>query len=427
MKFTRDDIARKKYEHLGQELNSDKKGSNFYTNILYNRWRIEVGNYEKSNNSFLGRGRNFTPEGGGLNSTHQYVHLTKNILNDYKLQIAYDKLDYNRRYIDENIPAGNAGFVSDYNILFKDSIFTIIGEKYIKSEKNSLLIGTFYKYKYFKADGKFDSITTEYENGLNLYSLYIENQYKFDDKRVIIASLKEDLFRYNHDIKSQNELIARLGYLQSYKNWKFKLFLIKTYIPISFYKLYSENKTPFNTNTELNSPQMILTTASIKYKYNQHSIIFKIGQNHLKNNIVSSASGFINANNTIDYQRFTLEYTYKLNQFNRYNLTLFTGNNDQNIEYSPKYGAIFHSFNTYGKFDIYNEIDYKSSYEYADLKMKESIDYTFAIKYHLSNDLSIGVRGENVFGTGFKQAYNNFPYAIPVIDRKFWINLEYLF
>jgi iron complex outermembrane receptor protein len=68
-----------------------------------------------------------------------------------------------------------------------------------------------------------------------------------------------------------------------------------------------------------------------------------------------------------------------------------------------------------------------SDYDYAGIHVSAAVDYTAAVKYHVTDDFSIGIRGENLFDSGFEQAYIGFPRSVPVYDRKVWINLEYLF
>ena len=79
------------------------------------------------------------------------------------------------------------------------------------------------------------------------------------------------------------------------------------------------------------------------------------------------------------------------------------------------------------KFDLYNELVYKSPYKSFGIEIKDSYDWTSAIKYHFSKDLSIGVRGENILKKGLKQAYRGISYPIALVEQKFWLNIEYLF
>ena len=423
----KENLHRITYRNAGYEYPSDKEGSNLYANVLYDGWRLEGGSYHKKNDDFLGR-YPYRSEGGDLKATHSYLHLTKTTPRGLKLQVAYDSLFYDRTYLGEEIAAGNAGPVSDYKIRFDDRIFTLSLEQRWHTGRNTLLAGGFYKRKSFDAEGTFDDVSSRYGAGLNLFSAYLENRYDLDGKKSFVASLKGDFYDYDHGIENAGEWIGRLGYLQSFDRLKAKLFFVRSYMPIPFYKLYSDEGIPFRTNADLKSPVLYLAIGEISCYSGPHTFDLRLGVNRVKNRIVySPAQGYVNNNASGNYQRLTLEYTYRYDRFNRLLLSFFTGKNDKGIDDSPRWGAIFRWWHSLGGFDLYNEINYKTSYRYAGQSIPESVEYTAALKYHVTSDLSVGVRGENIFGTGYQQAYAGFPYPIDVIDKKVWLNLEYLF
>ncbi|MCF6200557.1 MAG: hypothetical protein L3J42_00270, partial [Hydrogenimonas sp.] len=106
---------------------------------------------------------------------------------------------------------------------------------------------------------------------------------------------------------------------------------------------------------------------------------------------------------------------------------IYMGENSSGLIMSPKYGAHLQIFNSIGKFDLYNQLGYRSNYDSYGVYIKPTFDYSAAVKYRVTKDLSIGVKGENIFGTGYKQSYPGLPYAMPIFDRKIWLNMEYLF
>ncbi|WP_200762860.1 TonB-dependent receptor plug domain-containing protein [Nitrosophilus alvini] len=421
-------IKRKKYDHKEYEISSDKKGYNFYSDILYNDWRIELAHYFKENENFMGIGTNYTPSDGKVDVKQSYVHITKNFKNSFKLQLEYDNLDYDRTYQDENgIYAGSAGIVDYYSTHCKDDVFSVIAEKRLLFEKNRLLLGAFYKYKGFKAEGKFDQISTNYANSLNLYSLYAENSFSFDEKTMIVGSIKEDFYIYDKEVRSHSHHIIRLGFIKNIGNFQFKAFSTRTYYPVEFYKLYNKDDIPYKINPNLRFPIIDIHMASIRYKKKGYEVEFRASAHRLKDNVIFSDSGFINSPDTVRKEFYLLKYAYLFDRNDRLYLEFFTGENNKGVELSPKYGINFRIFNSYGKFDFYNELIYKSSYEAYGISVDKTFDWTAAAKYHYSPNLSIGIRGENIFNSSFKQVYKNFPYAIPVFDKKFWINMEYLF
>jgi iron complex outermembrane receptor protein len=140
-----------------------------------------------------------------------------------------------------------------------------------------------------------------------------------------------------------------------------------------------------------------------------------------------SPYGYINSTKPIDYLRYEFKYNYNFDINNKIMFDIFTGDNDKGVQKSPKYGAFIRLFNKYKKFDIYNELYYKSSYSAYGIYMDASFDYTLSIKYHYNKDLSVGLRGENLLNDGFEQAYDGLSYPVSVRDQKIWLNMEYLF
>jgi len=424
------------YENKTYELNSNRKGHNLYANLQYKKWILELGSYYKQSNDFLGRGIHYTPTGGELDAYHHYLHLTKKFQNNLKLQLSYDNASYDRTYLDPNgIQITDAPLINDFDINFNDEIFSIVVDKKITKENHSLLLGTFYKRKKFSVDGSFISNSQDYSsvsnfaNALNLYSLYAEYTYNYNTTTRVIASLKEDIFKYQKTIASNNELVTKLGLIKHIQQFQFKAFITNSYIPTAFYQLYNPDNTPYKANPNLKNMHLLLGTFSIHYKVKKHHIKFVVARNQIKDSIVynPAAEGFVNSPESHSYTRLELLYNYIFDLNNRFSIDLFCGENNKDVIASPKYASIIQLFNKYKKFDIYNELVYKSAYDYFGLSMDASFDYTASIKYHYNRDLSIGLRGENIFKSGYKQAYQNFDYAIPVSDQKIWFNLEYLF
>jgi iron complex outermembrane receptor protein len=296
------------------------------------------------------------------------------------------------------------------------------------------LVGGFYKYKWFEQSGDFDGYRTRYSLGLNLYSVYLEAKWHLDANTMAVTSLKYDAYRYNKDVVSDaDEWIGRIGYLKRIGPWYIKLFYVHSYLPVPMFNLYSDEGIPYATNPHLETPTIRLATAMLSYQSGPHSWEVDIGSNLVTDKILYEAGrGYVNSGKTSLYQRVQGIYTYTFDRDDSVSFTTYVGKNGEGLDVSPRYGAILRLFKRWGQFDWYHEFNARSGYYYdisknERLKIKGSLDYTASVKYHINEDFMIGVRGENLFSTGFKQAYRGIPYAIPVYDRKFWINLEYLF
>ena len=434
-------INREVYENSYQgedyALKSDRSGHNLYANLQYKKWILELGSYYKKSDSFLGIGTNRTPTGGHLDADHHYVHLSKKFENDIKLQLSYDNLSYERSYIDPNdIRVANAPIINNYNIKFEDEIISLILEKKFKFENHSLLLGSFYKHKKFTEHGDLKddinsySFQNSFSNALNLYSAYAEYIYNYDISTRLIASVKEDLFYYSKVIPSNSELSAKIGIIKNIDNFQLKAFATTTYIPTALYQLYNPDNIPYKTNPNLDNIHLTIGILSFKYTKNDHTIKLIIAKSYTSDLIVYDRAlsyGYTNSSQTGEYLRYDLQYTYLFNLDNKFSIGLFTGENSSDTVVSPQYGGIAQLFSKYKQFDIYNELIYKSAYDYLGLSMGAALNYTASVKYHYSKDLSLGLRGENIFNSGYEQIYRSLDFAIPVTDQKIWFNMEYLF
>jgi iron complex outermembrane receptor protein len=430
-------IEREEYENKGYKITSDHSGHNLYANLQYNKWILELGSYYKESDSFLGKGIELTPNGGDLEAYQHYIHITKKFDNNLKFQLSYDIALYDRDYIDPNgISISNAPIINNYNIQFKDTIFSVVLEKKKRYNNHSFLLGGLYKKKSFVEDGEFINTLESYDhsnsfkNRLNLFSVYSEYSYDYDSSTRLLASVKEDFLHYEKSVVSCSELSAKIGLIKYIDNLKIKAFVTKTYSAAAFYQLYNPDNIPYKANPDLENMDIIISTLSTTYKKKQHSVKFLVAKNRVESAILYNpkvSTGYTNSLKTFYYIYYELFYEYMFDMNNKFSSTLLYAKNSQGIVDSPQKIAMFKLFTKYKKFDIYNELIYKSAYEHFDVSVDQSYNYTASIKYHYTKDFSLGVRGENIFNSGFKQVYKGLEDPIAVTDQKVWFNMEYLF
>ena len=424
----KDDTQRKTYRNRGFDLDDDKRSHTFYMNIFKDDWRLEGGSYHKVKGNFLGLGRNYTPEEGEIDTRHTYIQLEKRFENETTLRIGYDHLDSHEEESDiSGILAGAAGYVTDYSLQLHDNIFSLVGEKRIHHSHGNLLLGAFYKYKGFEADGRFDDRSSHFDNALHLASLYLEESYSFNPETTLIASYKGDIYRYDRTIESKRKQILRAGIIKNIGHLQFKAFYTKTYYAVPMLYLYGPDQIPFKADPNLKFPEPTLTSVGFRYKEGRHIVDTRISLIEVKNKILTKPDGTLFNKSKGWYHQYEFRYLYALDHDTKLKLDFYWGENAANIVMSPKYGGHLQLFHTMKNFDLYGEVSYRSNYTLFGVDVDPSFDTTAAIKYHLTRDLSIGLRGENIFGTGFKQAYRGLTHPLPVYDRKFWINMEYLF
>jgi iron complex outermembrane receptor protein len=417
------------------DFKSDHEGTNFYVNLNYKNTTIELGSYTKRADSFLGIGTHRTPTGGELDAYQHYIHLTHKFESGVKLQLSYDMLSYKRTYQDPNdINVANLPALNYYLIKFDDTIAAVMAEQRFSFAKHSLLLGAFIKQKRFQEYGEFIGTSVNHPNSFNntllLSSAYVEYTYDYDENTRFIASLKDDYFRYDKNIDTNNELIIRCGMIKNIDKLQLKTFFTKSYIPTPFYKLYNPENIPYKANPHLKNTNSSILSATLRYKTQKQTFEFLIAAHKMDNYILynrTTSYGYFNSNKILKYNYYEFNYSYFFDIDNKLLLTFYTGKNSKNGIFSPRYNSIVRLFNRYKKFDIYNEFIYKSAYDNANVTMDASLDFNTAVKYHTSQDLSWGLRAENILNDGDENAYRGYNTAIPVNDREIWLTMEYLF
>ncbi len=441
--------VRDRYRHYPYEYYDKKSGKKihgdaspdgrdqlFYGSLQYRGWRWEMGHYGKHIDNYFGLKLN---DEGGLEAEQSYIHLSRQ-QDDYKFEISYDWIDYEREYRGGLLIPLHGKWVDDYYSRLRDHIFNIGFEKSFRQNRNELMVGGFYKSKSFHQNGSFDTndssrLNSDYETTLNLYSLYLENRYDISRDDTLILSLKGDYYDYETDrIDDRLNWSARIGYLSRFDDFFFKFFVTRTYLATGLYKLYGSAASPYPVNPDLKYTKVTIASAELIYTSPRNTFSIRIGNAATKDVIRYDPKKGIydNIDRSPDFIHVTLSDTYRFDRNHRVSLSYFIGKNDIHTSLSPRYGAIVRLVDTFDSVDLYNEFNIKGPYDYPvgrNEKIHEdlSVEYTAAVTWHLNEDLSIALKGENILNDGYKQIYGYVDKGYPVVQQRFWINLEYLF
>lgn len=425
------------YQSKEYTFKSDYENYELYADLRYKSSQLEIGTVHNRSDSFVGIGIHKTPTDGELDANHFYAHFTQNFDYDIKLELAYDNLEYERTYVDPNgirisnpmNPPSGRGVIKDYTIAFEDEVYSAILEKRLRYGKHFLLLGAFYKHKEMTQNGHFDTIETpKVNNGLNLYSVYAEEQYDFNPTTRFVFMAKGDFYRYDKVVDSADESVVRAGVIKNFGDFHFKVFYTDTYMPNSFYMLYNPTNIPYKSNPHLKHIDVDSLSGSVEYIQEKWDAKLFLASNNVHNSITYKR-GYANSSKTMHSERFELSGHYRFDTKNTLFGSFFSADNGTDVLKSPKYGATLRMDNTVGKADIYNEVLYTSSYTDSQSKiyLPSTFNWTFAWKYHYSKDFSFGLRGENLLDKSCNVAYRDYDTPIPSFDRKLWVNLEYLF
>jgi len=440
-------------------IKDDKKSYTLFANLAYKEWNVDIGSYAKKTDAYIGAGYFHTPSGKGIDTLQTYIHVEKKFAQNIKLQLSYDYINNDGIFRDENyIPITDGSspgtkavtpnippetwIVQDYEVYLHDTISSLILEKRFIAEKNNLLVGAFIKHKTFEDSAKLRSnvshtplgftpyvvdINNE-NNSLNLYSLYFEENYYFDTNTQFVVSMKGDFYRYKKNIPNKDELIARVGAIKNISKLQIKAFASHLYTPATFLQLYSTREVPQKPNPRLKYPTQDLYTGSVRYKEKAQSIELSFSTTKIKNAIYyDMQNGYENKQTNNRYSIYQLSYKYLWNIGNKIYLDYSYGVTHGQVRINPNQMLLARIFNQYKKFDFYQELKYENSYDYFNTHLHASYGYTSAVKYHWNEDISIGFRGDNIFNTGYKEAYKRFNMTFPISEQRFWLNFEVVF
>ena len=428
-----DSLRYKTYYRDGFKINRDSKSQFLFGSYQQGKHSVEIAFLNKHDNPFLGNGKSYHPTGGGLDTWHGFIHYKYDIGKGL-VELAYDRLYYDRVYKDRDgvyINANGPAYVKNFHGNVYDDIYTVSIKKDFAFDNFETTLGAFYKRKELDKWGLFDGFGVSEKIAENMYSLYTDTRYYLNGKKsMLFVSLKEDYYTFNGNVKSRWQDIIKIGAIHQYQKHKFKLTLTDLYFALPLYQLQSKNDLPLKANPDLKFPRAKLAMLEYDYKDSPWQLMFRVGKKEMNNGAAySPVKGFYNISKKMRQNLAESEARYYFDPLNFVILSLYYGKFQNQPAYSPKFGAILRLFNSWEKFDIYNELIYRSHYHHKRTQktIDPSLDYTLAIKYHLNKDLSFGIKAQNLFGTGFEQAYYKIDETYPVVDRKVLFNMEYTF
>jgi iron complex outermembrane receptor protein len=445
----------KKIYHEDTPLSRDKESKHLFLSLQNDTNRLEYNRIEANSDLFM------DGIGGGDGSPNENnTEVVYNLLGWYSTYLE-DKVSLSLDYISDTAKTKESddepldtlmidgGFINPF--LTGTLIPVQYNSYYVKSKEKQ--VSAVLKYKesianhnllsglqYRKKDFSFSEINanvlglgiTNIDNNIlpnlfkytseKLYGAFIEDTYSINDNQAIIAAIKQDIVKPNGGLENQNLSLYMLGYIYSNSNFSFKTFLVSTES-----RFDPNYYTRFNVASELD-PQRddsINMEATWKRKSLQYGInLFKTKQT----NKLYSNNGIQNLSKPYYRQGVSLKNTYNFNKLNRLDTNFYIMNTDNELtnEKDTVYGGYIRLLNTYNKLDFYNEVIYKDGYK----GLEAGYDFNSAITYKYSPDLSISIKGENIFNKALKTTYEDLPNnlgPISVATKKFWFTMEYRF
>ena len=340
---------------------------------------------------------------------------------------------YQQNQIISDFRESSINITNPYQALKTDTdekIFTTELKYNLETKNNRIIIGSKLRFKKFELDEyklNYVDIPTLGYNKQNTYSIFAENRYSISDNSILNFAAQYSYIDNNSYVEDDDLLQLHLSFTYLYDKFVFKTFAYRVESLVEPY-IYSG----FLKQPTLNSKILNAISEEVKYDFGNSDIklLFTYGEIH-DLFINSSNSAFLkNSNEDVKSISSYVEYTYN---FDINNKIISNISYEKRVELDEKnISGFIRSLNVFGKFEVFNEV----IYNYTNLNHKDYYDYSAGIKYHYNQNLSLSIKGENIFDKAYEDTYSRInpttgiqddPIKISPIEQKVYFTLEYLF
>ncbi len=438
-------LKRAKIYYQDNSLSKNKNITNFYGLIKKDHFRFEMQASKGSMDNFMGQSLNIDPKENDTDFYYFYsgIYYKNKSIKAY-LNYSQDRTDHidSSKTILGFIPSPFPFPPYIYNashIKMKEKVSDAALFKSFSHKKNKLTIGLQSRYKSFDfIDFDLGNISLKDALGYNkeiTLSLLAENRYQFDNSNLLTFSLKYDKKYENKEVKNYTQLSGRLGYIYHNRHWTSKSFIFIGEASPDMQTLY-KNRAFYHQNSDPKKEKDFAIATQLSYKNHNNLISFLVSHTYAIDKLYFDGANYKNNDNKVYFDAFSLRDIYQINTQNKLVFNYWTDvthHQGTSIKNSPKYyGASIASYNTFGKFDFYNELLYK---HWPSIK-HDGWNLSSTITYRCSRKLNFYIKGENILNKALQSNYisinpltstTNYLSDIDVMDRRFWFGVEYQF
>ncbi len=437
--------------HGDSTISRDYDSDNLYASLYMDDATVEIARFTKKSDGFIGIGTRGTPQKNDKNSRHEYISLTNHFQEGtLKSVVSYDNIFLDHYEYDTNdsgggeinvfLPDGSTQTVSEFAKTRHENIFSALVEKQFKTPKSETLVGAQYKHKHYymstiTLDGvenkdRLDAPATQIVN-----SIFIESSYNFTDNLLLLGSYKYDKYLRDNGQEDLNEQIYRLAFISLFgEHTTLKLTGTHSYSPPAFMQ---SNYFPtfFKQNSQLKPERYKMYIADLTYRDTDYRLSLTLCD-MLGNDLMMRANQngslvFINYPEEVRSNGYRIGAVYFFDNNNKIEADFYQGQTNMETIYSSLSGGYIRLFNKLGNTDIFNEVIYRSGYDYpapsGDIEVEDGYDYTAGMIYHINPDTSFSVKGENIFDSAINTPYQKISQNIPAVERNIRFSVEYLF
>ncbi len=420
-----------------QGVNNDMQRQYAFLDLSNESTTINLGYSDVQKESYFGMSKDLKSDDGEIKSKDLYVNLTKYFLEDHSLKLNAS-YDINTRFYKESnaeglaivpirkpqIPVYNISYYTEDLELEKTKLYL---SKTLEFGNHNLLAGLDYSKKTYKVKNREytetftpTSTTTHYSIGHfydydeeNTYSALLQDQYQAFDELYFIGNVKVDKYERKGVIKDSTENLFRIGFIYTpMNNFGLKGFYNKTYLPPTFYNVDFFEQ----AGNEVKSQKYRFYTLEGVYTTNNTKTSLQYNHVQIDDFFYFTPVGFRNIDYRIKTNGFIFDYEYQFENNDKFHLNYFTTRLNQTATNSDEGGYIKY-MGEYQNFEYFGSMIYRNSYYFGDLKVSSSVDFSLGASYYLTKDVSLSLKGENLFNKSTQSVFSNNGSDIGLRDR----------
>ena len=423
-----------KYSRNNQELSRDGQRYQAHFQISKdNDFSVELDGIINKTDIFKGFGA--APTGDDSTRAYGYINAIKYFDGNVKRSVAASlevKKFFNSDAVGVKQP-DTPLLANNIDVHIESNTYKVILDKKIIQGKHDLLIGA--QLQQNKLNIKtYEGVNVTPNIGpdkLDIYMFYLEELYNINKDHLLAFSAKLDHYRDSFS-RNSTEYAVRLGYIALMSNnWSTKLFAIRRYIYPTMLQTTFAPPT-YKPNPELDSVNIDMLTGELEYNDGEHRAVFGYAYKVIEDGITFSKTQkqYINNPETLYFNRIYIRGEHKFDYDNKIVIEYYKGYKDDYA--SPGDGVLIQAFNTFGDFDIYNELVYRAGYSLdyglGDVKIDAGYDYTLSVGYTINKALKIKVKGENLLDKASETLIDaEGLLKVPAIERRGILTMEYTF
>jgi len=426
---SRSDIGRTHYTNENHDISRDYKQKHALMTLDYKNIKVGAEYIDHKADPFLSLSMFATPKDGDMSYKLKRVSSTMNFLDDDSLKLSLSFIRINEHL---NLNMDGTRWTNkplDVILVTQDSlisdsvddVYSAKLEKKMLYKGNTFLLGADYIKKSLHDaksynNGILDTEPTFVDN--SIVGLYMEDDFAIAENQIITASLKRNQYYSKTDRAQRNfhTLQTRLGYIATSKKSTTEQYALA-----------------FAKTNEIELLRLVDVSAEYARHINAATLGFCL--EYLQNQnpkILTEKKGIAEY---YDNYSASVKYDYDFDPFNSLKSMLFYNryHNPVSITHESVTGGFVRLLNTYKKFDIYNEVDYRKVYS----SEINGYIYNSGVRYRATQSLIFSLKGVNIFNSAATSRYsyikmNGFTpeekslYISP-IDRTLSVGMEYSF